>query len=352
MTFIVSLIFVLLFYVIPLYRYVSGNFLIFPFLGHDGSWLLTAGIIYVVMALIALTLGQFEDLVMPSLPKWRGELTRRTGIFRLDGFGFRLSILATILFLAGDVRLVPLGLASVIGFGSLNYQEITPRFVRGIDTDTGDVSTADVPVVQEAPVTRRFVWRMDEGLDDPYDGVIELTIDRRRYEEFAAANPYSRGRPTVKNYEKLIVEGTTEDVKTLVDHFRAIFKEQNFNSFQELVCSLAFVQSIPFSEDRETKGHEYIRWPIETLYDNVGDTDCKSVLLAALLRALEYEVIIVESKGRTAVGVGGAEGLPGRFLTYKGKRYYYCETSTAGWRIGELPSDLADKGLRVYPIAS
>ncbi len=82
----------------------------------------------------------------------------------------------------------------------------------------------------------------------------------------------------------------------------------------------------------------------------MGDSNCKSVLLAALLRALDYDVVIVEAKGRTAVGVGGAEGLPGRFLTYKGRRYYYCETSTAGWQIGRLPPELADGQFRVYPV--
>lgn len=119
MTFIVSFIFIFIFYATGLYRVVAGQIVVFPALGKNGSWLLTAMLIYIALALAALTLRQFEEVVWPALPKWRRAITRRTGIYRLDDFGFRLSILALILFLATDVLLVPLGLASAIGFASL-----------------------------------------------------------------------------------------------------------------------------------------------------------------------------------------------------------------------------------------
>ncbi|MDP1809012.1 MAG: hypothetical protein Q8L35_05680 [Actinomycetota bacterium] len=352
MTFVVSLVFVFIFYVVPLYAIIAKNILIFPVLGHDGSWLLTAAVIYVLMALAALTLKQFEEMLAPGLPRWREELTHRAGIYRLDSFGFRLSLLATVLFLGTDPKLVPLGVASVIGFGSLNRKKVVPRAVKRAAKVDRPVRGEPAPEEgREAPVARRFAWQMREGLDQPYDGEIELTIDRRIYEESAAANPYSQGRPATRNYSQLVGDGITAELQVLVDHFRDISEEQAFSSYQELACVLAFVQAIPYADDSETKGREYIRWPIETLYDNVGDSDCKSVLLATLLRALDYEVIIIEAKGRTAVGIGGAEGLPGRFLTHKGERYYYCETSTMGWRVGQLPPDLADGQFRVYPIS-
>ena len=356
MTFIVSLLFVAVFYIVPLYDILARRLLIFPVLGHDGSWLLTAGMIYVGLAMAAMALRQFEDVLVPALPAWRAELTRRTGIYRLDSFGFRLSLLATVLFLATDIRLLPLGLASVFGFASLKRQGVALRPVgraQGIERrrEERDGESKD-SAGDETPVARRFSWQVKEALDSPYNGDIELTIDRGRYEQFAAANPYSAGRPPTRNYQQLVSEGITDEIHRLVRDFRAIAGEQNFSSYQELVSVLAFVQSIPYADDQETKGREYIRWPIETLYDNVGDSDCKSVLLAALFMTLGYEVIIVEAKRRTAVGVAGAEGLPGRFLTYKGRRYYYCETSTTGWQIGQLPDDLADGQFRVYPIVA
>ncbi len=352
MTFLVSLIFVLSFYVVPLYRVIEKEVLIFPALGHQGSWLLTAGGIYVSFALGALALAQFEDVLIPTLPRWRSELTRRIGIVRLDSFGFRLSILATILFLATDVSLVPLGIASAIGFASLKRQKVKPRPVKRADIKRGTEQDIDAPHSEkfQEPVGRKYVWQVKEGLDEPFEGTIELTIDRRRYEKYVDSNPYSKGKPATRNYQRLVADGITDEIKTLARDLRAISSERQLSSYQEIAGILAFVQSIEYKSDEETKEREYVRWPIETLYDMVGDSDCKSVLLAAILYHLGYDVILVEARGKTAVGVSGAEGLPGRFIAHKDRRYYYCEPSTSDWRVGHLPPDLADGQFRVYPI--
>src|SRR3990170_4160043 len=127
MIFLVSLVFVFIFYVFPLYQMVARRVLVFPALGQNGSWLLTAGLIYVGLAVAAVAVKQFEDLLMPAFPAWRRELVRRTGVWRLDTFGWRLSVLATILFLATDTRLVPLSVASAIGFASLKVQPVLLR---------------------------------------------------------------------------------------------------------------------------------------------------------------------------------------------------------------------------------
>ena len=130
MTFLVSLIFVVLFYVLPLRRVFVDRLLVFPVLGHNGSWLMTAAIIYIGLALIALAVKQFEEMLTPTLPGCRHELTRRTGVYRLDDFGFRMAVLATGLFVATDMTLAPLGVASAIGFASLKGIDVEPRAVR------------------------------------------------------------------------------------------------------------------------------------------------------------------------------------------------------------------------------
>ncbi|HEB13118.1 MAG TPA: hypothetical protein ENI11_05535 [Actinobacteria bacterium] len=351
MTFLVSLIFILIFYVVPLHRVVEKQVLVFPALGHEGSWLLTAGAIYVFLAVGALGLKQFEDVLVPAFPRWRKELTRRTGIAHIDNFGFRMSFLATILFLVTDASLIPLGVASTIGFASLKYQKQQLRVVKQTTVVKGkrDKKAKSNPLFDE-PVSRKYVWQTKEALDRPFESAIELTIDRRRYEKYAENNPYSRGRPATRNYQELVTEGITEEIRNLAGDLRAISSERRLSSYQEIAGVLAFVQSIEYKSDQETKGREYIRWPIETLYDAVGDSNCKSVLLAAILFELGYGVVIVEAQGKTAVGVSGAEGLPGRFLAHKGRRYYYCEASTSDWRVGHLPPDLGEGQFRVYPI--
>jgi hypothetical protein len=129
-TFIVSLIFILLFYVVPLYRILPERLLIFPVLGRDGSWLLTATLIYLALLLAASLLRRFEEVVWPSLPALRRELTRRTGLDYLDGAGFKLSLLAIVLFIFTAIELVPLGLAAALGFASLKTKPVDLREVR------------------------------------------------------------------------------------------------------------------------------------------------------------------------------------------------------------------------------
>jgi hypothetical protein len=50
------------------------------------------------------------------------------------------------------------------------------------------------------------------------------------------------------------------------------------------------------------------------------------------------------------LGVAGAEGVPGVFAEYKDNRYYYCEMTAAGWKIGELPEQHEDDKIDVYPV--
>jgi hypothetical protein len=129
-TFIVSLIFILLVYVLPLYRILPERILVFPVLGRDGSWLLTAMLIYLAMILAGALLSRFEEVVWPSLPRLRRRLTGRTGLDYLDGLGFKLSLLAIALFIFTAMELVPLGLVAAFGFTSLQAQPVRRRKVK------------------------------------------------------------------------------------------------------------------------------------------------------------------------------------------------------------------------------
>ncbi len=119
MIFLVSLVFIFLFYALPLNTVILEETMIFPFIGRMGSWLVAAALIYLSLALIALALFQFEDVIWPSLPRWRQAVTKRAGVHHVDKFGWRFSLLAAILFAGTDPRLIPLAVASALGFLSL-----------------------------------------------------------------------------------------------------------------------------------------------------------------------------------------------------------------------------------------
>jgi hypothetical protein len=117
----------------------------------------------------------------------------------------------------------------------------------------------------------------------------------------------------------------------------------------QAVLGLAQEPTITYMTDtdcEEIGNREYCRLAGETLWDGHGDCDCKSALTATVLKALGFPVLVLLSDRakHAAVAVGGIpaemprEGL--LWFEYQGEVYYFCETTGAGWRVGQ-PSELS-----------
>lgn len=97
-----------------------------------------------------------------------------------------------------------------------------------------------------------------------------------------------------------------------------------------------------------------LQLPAQSLVDN-GDCDCKSVLLAAILKNMGYRVALLKYPAHEAVGIAFSDNqLPkGRKLSYyndNGTKYYFCETTTAGWSIGQVSDKSLEETAFVYPV--
>ena len=64
--------------------------------------------------------------------------------------------------------------------------------------------------------------------------------------------------------------------------------------------------------------------------------------MAALLKRMGYAVALLMCPGHAAVGVAGAEALPGTYVTdpTAGIRHFCAETTADGWLLGESPKYL------------
>ncbi|HPI79396.1 MAG TPA: hypothetical protein PLM35_02585 [Cyclobacteriaceae bacterium] len=120
------------------------------------------------------------------------------------------------------------------------------------------------------------------------------------------------------------------------------------NEFAKLIVS--FVQDIPYSyvmpgpcdrTDHPCLGHEKfgILSPIEFLYTLTGDCDTRSVLLYALLRHFGYNALIVISNEYRHAMIAIEMPAAGDHIIYKGKKFYFWETTNTGWLPGMLPPD-------------
>src|SRR5690606_27041196 len=85
------------------------------------------------------------------------------------------------------------------------------------------------------------------------------------------------------------------------------YAQTEFLSNYEIAnISLSFVheQCIRYQYDHESKNTlEYFRFPIETIYDTVGDCDCKAILASAIFKALGYDVAFALMTGHAALAI-------------------------------------------------
>lgn len=119
-----------------------------------------------------------------------------------------------------------------------------------------------------------------------------------------------------------------------------------FDDYQTADFVLSFVNgAIMYSESN-------IRLPAQTLTDN-GDSDCKALLFASILKNMGYNVSLLVSGKNMAVGVAFQQAPEDNAFSYyefKGAKYYFAETTTPGWHIGEKGNSLSWENITCYPV--
>jgi hypothetical protein len=102
-----------------------------------------------------------------------------------------------------------------------------------------------------------------------------------------------------------------------------------------------FSQSLTHSnKDVTTPYDDYPNYPIETLFQQGGDSEDNSILAAALLTRLDFNVVFFVFDEPRHVGIGvdypASAGLNG--WEYQGRKYVYLETTGQKWQLGQAPS--------------
>ena len=133
---------------------------------------------------------------------------------------------------------------------------------------------------------------------------------------------------------------------------------------------LGFVQSIPYAYDSDIHGRsEYWQFPLETLFLNSGDCEDTSILFCAIASTMGYDSSLFMFRDHMASGIAldsftatrnhsasvqsgvygwklqtGTDGNGDAVMT----GFYYGETTTEGWLIGEIPSAEYSKYIRGF----
>jgi hypothetical protein len=179
-----------------------------------------------------------------------------------------------------------------------------------------------------------------------------LSIPQSLYDSYKAVPVSTRTENGPSGYGFL---STTEDyyIKILAQKLNETANQQGYNSYDKVSFVLAFVQSLPYTSDSVTTGHdEYPRFPLETLVDDGGDCEDTSILFATLTLIMGYGTVYINPTGHYAVGVLG-NSLRGTYWTHpenSNNTYYYCETTGDNFKIGQLPEEFLGQKAFIYDI--
>ncbi len=201
---------------------------------------------------------------------------------------------------------------------------------------------ADAP---DGEVRKRYAWHFPERASGrrqlpACDFSVEVLLSSARYTD-------CRQRPReldVREWHLYVTEAAPE-LEVLAGRVLALGREKGFRSYDQATNVLAFTQQcIKYAADVDQSGAavEYPKYPLESLMEEKGDCEDHAILMAALLKRMGFDVAILICPGHAAVGVAGANGLPGSYVTDPAThvRYFYGETTSDGWLLGELPKDL------------
>ncbi|MFC2025105.1 hypothetical protein ACFLTG_01655 [Chloroflexota bacterium] len=169
-------------------------------------------------------------------------------------------------------------------------------------------------------------------------------------------NYLEKPRPTLGARYVDVAKDPEDDlyIDRMIQQINDAALESNFTEPQKLNFVIAFVQSLRYTSDEETTPYnEYPRYPLETLFDRGGDCEDTSILVAALLNSMGYDValLLLQDAQHMAVGVS-LSGTHGSYYEYDGKKYFYLETTGEGWEIGVIPASITKRSANIYPLGS
>ncbi len=228
-----------------------------------------------------------------------------------------------------------------------NYKTESQNYKKAVDSLNSKLSSSSqrLDKILAIEVPQAYRWTFEGQTWGDWNLQIPLSLyvdyrDRPRLKEWSAWINMAKD-PADRLYLDSMVQG-----------INASSAAAGFSQLQKANFVIAFVQGLPYTEDEVTTPYnEYPRYPIETLFDRGGDCEDTSILVAALLDRMGYDVALIFLPKAQHVGVGVAvSGASGSYYTYDNKNYFYVETTGDGWQIGQLPPGMANSGALIYPL--
>jgi len=168
---------------------------------------------------------------------------------------------------------------------------------------------------------------------------------------YVAATRRSRGRARAEYVSYELLEGAANEIAAFVHEAAA---SNGFTTaFERIQFALSFVQRLPYVTDAVTSGYDdYTQFIMETLTGLAGDCEDTSILFASILESepFNYNAVLLEPPGHMAVGLLMEKDFDGFSYIHDGRQYFYVETTTESWGIGQIPDEYRETKARIYDV--
>ena len=142
-------------------------------------------------------------------------------------------------------------------------------------------------------------------------------------------------------------------IRDIVASFREGGEEWGLSDMDNVFNVVSFVQSLQYVSDEASRGEdEYVRYPIETLVDGIGDCEDLVILAATILHEMGYSVLLVMLPEHLALAVKHDRNIFGTYYEYDGDRYYYLEMTGQGWKLGQIPEEYKNQTATLIPLVN
>jgi hypothetical protein len=183
------------------------------------------------------------------------------------------------------------------------------------------------------------------------DWTLRLEIPLKLYWQYK-----KRERPPLHEYAKMAKDKDDRPyIRSIVQSINELALKEGFTEKQKVEFVIAFVQSLPYMADISSAGlGEYPRYPIETLFERMGDCEDTSILAAALLWEMGYDVALIALPMPHPIHMAVGVALTGDYGSYfeeEGKKYFYVETTAAAFGIGKMPERFENVQACLYPLS-
>ena len=196
---------------------------------------------------------------------------------------------------------------------------------------------------------------------------LTIAIPLEDYREYRAIPRPSwddyRDKPNNRSYYdffaeyKLIASHPDDDyiIQAVASKLEETASATGLDDKEKAELALNFIQSFTVTSDNETTPfNEYPRYPLETLFERGGDCEDTSILLAALLTEMGYDVALLLFEDYDHIGLG--INMPPEYTMYGNswihdddRRYWYLDT-LGKHSIGWCPEPYDQTSAYVYPI--